>query len=1058
MYKIIFFIFLSLLSYSTVLAWGGTSTTNTTWNSSSWITECWQINSPLWFLRHGIPTWSQWNTGASWNRNCVARTYFTGWWYSDITHPSSWYFNRNTPNWCPNNMRAVRILYFMWDTQVASRGIGTAPYTWNNWNRYRLLCRHWDITRPTVSATNASNTWRNTNISLTRNVSDTWVNWGTAWSLVQARFAWASNSNVNTNPLNEACTAWGSTFSNWQSLTQSTNGDHMLYLCARDRGWNVRHWSGRYRLDKVSPTWTITYFDGWTNNTTQTVSFTYTDPTDTWVVNSWFRRYTLQRRVNNNNPNFPNWSWGSWSNVSWCVNQSTWTSCSAWSLSNHRAYQYRLIVQDFAWNQTIVTSNRVLRIDTTTPTVADIINTEPSQYLALNNQSYNFSVSNNWWAPIVEIRTVRERHNTQDININQTCNSWNCSVNWNISRVQNNFRQANGARPYRFRVTYIRDEAGNIWTGTQTYTHNVYANTSTMTSSLQSEQISHASNFAIWNQRNMIVRLRDTYNNPIVPAPGIGRTIDFQVNADNQLRLNQYNNNWNDSALFIGSNNNAYPIWPDESVTLSNQTSSNGDYTIPFFIFAPTSNRDALVPWQAEITSINYSINAPAQIIWWDRPQNISISDSSAVVSARPLYTTQFSWEIVDNWFIEWANQTSQLAVTRHNTTSISSPSLRFEFGEVHTSGDNIINQRFTMDLNSFELNEWTQTNWSTVTQVFSNLNPGNKELTSRMIQRPNSTPRDTTSYLASVVKYRISWRDIIYPQDIIWKDTYHGIQEGGQTFQRWVRIIGLTSSQRTEELTSEQFTNDARILWTLTKAELRRDIQRNVSQITRNIEETILWTHEARLNGTSWWGTAGWWLLLAQWNILYFKNPNQPVRLSWNIVWEKTLIVENWNVYIDGNVTGPWNLWIIVLHSDVMTWNVYINPSVRDIHASMFVDRSILSYNGSVLDGNTSATVLENQLYIYGSIFSENTIGTSRSTVPVCPFHVPSTSCTREEAQAYDFNYLRRYFINAGGDPSWWESVKRWNTDTSLRDYPLIIEYNPSIQSSPPPLFDIQR
>jgi hypothetical protein len=78
-----------------------------------------------------------------------------------------------------------------------------------------------------------------------------------------------------------------------------------------------------------------------------------------------------------------------------------------------------------------------------------------------------------------------------------------------------------------------------------------------------------------------------------------------------------------------------------------------------------------------------------------------------------------------------------------------------------------------------------------------------------------------------------------------------------------------------------------------------------------------------------------------------------------------------------------------------------------------MFTEKSIVSYDGiNTLNGDTDADVLNNQLYIYGSVFSENTIGGSRLSLWKCPYYISSLSCTIETAQTYDLNYLRRYFI----------------------------------------------
>ena len=88
-----------------------------------------------------------------------------------------------------------------------------------------------------------------------------------------------------------------------------------------------------------------------------------------------------------------------------------------------------------------------------------------------------------------------------------------------------------------------------------------------------------------------------------------------------------------------------------------------------------------------------------------------------------------------------------------------------------------------------------------------------------------------------------------------------------------------------------------------------------------------------------------------------------------------KTLVVEGGNIYITGNIRGSGILALIALEKNGVGGNIYINPSVTDIHAVMYADRSVISYNGAELDGSTQDSVLANQLYIKGSLFSENTL-----------------------------------------------------------------------------------
>jgi len=834
--------------------------------------------------------------------------------------------------------------------------------------------------------------------------------------------------------------------------------------------WGITScWSGRRWVWSVEIWWSwYIRCQSW-DNTSPAVSYQlsgWTTQNNTWA-NSSVTSSIVCNDIGRNGSSTV-WSWCAWQQYR---RQSTPFTCnSGWTWINGSSYTHTTpsgtnLVEyicfrsrDNAWNIYSYSNVATIKIDRTPPTVSDITNSNASNLLTNNNYTYQFNVSINNGSPIDEIRGVREQHNTEAIDVAFTCNSSNCSIPWNISRVDN-FRAANGSRQYTFRITSICDQAGNCWNGTQNYTHNIYPNTisSNIVSNIVSEQLSDSTNIARWNIRNVVVRLRDQYGNAIIPASGIGRSINFRINSDNNLRLNQYTNSGTDSALFAWTNTTEIPTGTNQILNLNNRSSTSGDYTIPFYIFAPTSNADSLVPWNALINSIAYTVNRSTQILTWDNPQNQSIWGSSISVRARPLYTTNFTWEVIDNWFIEWADQNSNIVISRAFNQTILSPSLRLEFGEVNSSNQNILNDRFNIRINGSSLVEWNQSNWTGVTEVFSNLNPTTRNLLSRVIQQPWSTPRDTLSYLASIIKYDISWKTVVYPHAIIWKNAYYWIQDDGQTFQRWARIIGLTSSQRTEELTTGQFINDVRVLWNLTKAELRRDIQINVSQITRNIESTPLWSHSVQL-WVNWWTNVvtWWWTALLDWDILYFKNPTQPVTISWTVYGNRTLIVENWNVYINQDIVNhsSWDniLWIITLNG-----NVYIDPAVTDVHASMFVDRSIISYNWTELDGDTSASTLANQLYILWSVFSENTLWASRSSVAICPFYIPTASCNLTVAQKYDFNYLRRYFVNATDIPSWDQS-QRSLSDTTLRDFPVIIEYNPRIQTSPPPLFDIQR
>ena len=125
---------------------------------------------------------------------------------------------------------------------------------WNTWNyskinQFTILETNnqpTDNTPPTVWLTNSSNTWRNSNISitLTANDEDSWLSW---W---KAKYYWSdSNSSTLTQ-----CRSNGTWYSSWESITYSSEGISYLYVCAYDNAGNSNISSGVYKIDKIPPT------------------------------------------------------------------------------------------------------------------------------------------------------------------------------------------------------------------------------------------------------------------------------------------------------------------------------------------------------------------------------------------------------------------------------------------------------------------------------------------------------------------------------------------------------------------------------------------------------------------------------------------------------------------------------------------------------------------------------------------------------------------------------------------------------------------------------------
>ena len=317
-------------------------------------------------------------------------------------------------------------------------------------------------------------------------------------------------------------------------------------------------------------------------------------------------------------------------------------------------------------------------------------------------------------------------------------------------------------------------------------------------------------------------------------------------------------------------------------------------------------------------------------------------------------------------------------------------------------------------------------------------------------------------NYFSTHIKYNLDSKEIVYNSDIIWKNNYWDDNSWDSSTQIWVKIIWLTSSQKFSEITENQSWVDVVLLWKISKPELRESIRKKAWGLIKNITPDNWLKKVTNLEWLSWNNSHG--KKLFDDKILYFWSLSwSNVELwFWNEIvwWKKTLIIEGWNLYIKSNMSYNSNsdiLWIIVLKDSSQNgWNVYIDPSVNKIVWTIFADKSIISYDWNELDWNTDVSVLKNQLHIFGSLFSENTIGWSRKNPLECPYYV-SLCNDLVFAQKYDLNFLRRYFLV--DDWAWnlipanlW--ISSFPSSSNYYKYPIVIEYNPLIQISPPVIF----
>lgn len=173
------------------------------------------------------------------------------------------------------------------------------------------------------------------------------------------------------------------------------------------------------------------------------------------------------------------------------------------------------------------------------------------------------------------------------------------------------------------------------------------------------------------------------------------------------------------------------------------------------------------------------------------------------------------------------------------------------------------------------------------------------------------------------------------------------------------------------------------------------------------------------------------------------------------NVSWEKTLIVQWWNVYIKQNIVNndKNSVLTIVVKRDKNNldnwWNVYIDPSVTNIDALIIADWSIMSYNWYYrLNTNSNSTNLKNQLLIYWLIATKNTLTYEDPKSPYwSDWYRKYGKNSDIDAQYYSLAYLRSYMSNSNWTSNGNEAYPRTTTKTN----PLVIEYNPIVQTNTP-------
>lgn len=269
-------------------------------------------------------------------------------------------------------------------------------------------------------------------------------------------------------------------------------------------------------------------------------------------------------------------------------------------------------------------------------------------------------------------------------------------------------------------------------------------------------------------------------------------------------------------------------------------------------------------------------------------------------------------------------------------------------------------------------------------------------------------------------ISYRLKWNGnnqklityILENSEILWCDVP----------TLWVKVEWTLQWDWKWELTWQE-TNFSDI----SMSEMRWTIRKNAFELIRNMNGKWEWQI---LNG----------IRYVEWN----------VTIWWEIKWYETLIVKNWNVFIDSDLNLKWDkFWIIVLKDNYnvntdykISWNVYIKNNVEKINAVVYADWTFKSAKDFKWTSYEDAE-LSKKLVLNWTLFTRNTIWWATELIVEWlwwDYLLPGWKWIKdyELAANYDLNFVRK------------AQFCEWDPEA----YAFLVRYNAKIQTNPPKWF----
>ncbi len=676
------------------------------------------------------------------------------------------------------------------------------------------------------------------------------------------------------------------------------------------------------------------------------------------------------------------------------------------------------------WDQEAPTTGHLaLKLNWTRPNWSVLANKKH------NNLLISYDDAHGWGSKKITIYYQLENKDTgnfdstRNVTLNTNNSTASTDVSWDVSKVlpsNNDFSTVTWWRQYSLKITKMCDSAWNCITPNQIYNWWVYANTPV---SHETRDFSDLNNYKTWNNLDNYTTkliLKDSFWNPVVPAPWIHRKVTLSEDYNNNVYLDQYHANWPSwiKIKFSVLNRTGSNIWNNTNSTWNlvwyNNVLSGWKYNILFKSYVPTYDGYNKAYWVFKFKTISYKITDNLGSNW-----NNSFSINKNLKFKPQIYLTFKESHVLAG---EWTKKKFTFE-TKTNSNNYSKYTLWIKFTSSNSKIKTYLSYYNTnswknrsLYIDSWDLshNFWDISNNVAIISPFSKVNW--KYIYEKILLQTwwkiSSNDKDILSTHIAL-KYS-DWTVAIYNSDLIWANNYNYKKNLNKFYKSPIYILGNLWWTNYKNNFHNIFNWDklnytARISMVKVKNKIKKMVKLRFWGIKKtyfNWDKTQdIFSNTITPNLTKFWTKIYYY----KW---YWGNNNLIIPGYDSINNKYLIVVENANVFITGNIqtTSRWLVWIILLSKpNSQNGNIYINNKITNLDMLIYSDKALITYKWNPssdpkIQWNLTQDDLKNQLLIKWVLWTFNTIWWS--TKGICPYFNKNCSNPKE----YDLYNVRKF------------------------------------------------